>query len=136
MIRSFVGPSNKELLMETAAPGTAPGKSSTGMQPNFAALLAYVFGVITGLIFFLVEKESLFVKFHAMQSICVSIAVFVLSLVLMFIPVLGWAALLLLQLAVFVFWIICMIKAYQGRWYRLPIIGDFAAKQAGVPTTT
>ena len=108
------------------------GKSSTGMQPNFAALLSYVFGVITGLIFFLVEKESPFVKFHAMQSICFSVAVFVLSVVLMFIPVLGWFVLMLLQIAVFVFWIICMVQAYQGKLYKLPVVGDFAAKQAGV----
>ena len=115
--------------METAP---ALGKSSTGMQPNFAALLSYVFGVITGLIFFLVEKENSFVKFHAMQSICFSVAVFVLSFVLMFIPVLGWFVLMLLQIAVFVFWIICMVQAYQGKLYKLPVVGDFAAKQAGV----
>ena len=122
--------------MESAPPSAASpapsGKSSTGMQPNFAALLSYVFGVVTGLVFFLVEKESQFVKFHAMQSICFSVAIFVLSFVLMFIPVLGWVVLFALQVAVFVFWIICMVKAYQGQWYRLPVIGNFAAKQVGL----
>ena len=122
--------------MESAPPSAASpapiGKSSTGMQPNFAALLSYVFGVVTGLVFFLVEKESQFVKFHAMQSICFSVAIFVLSFVLMFIPVLGWVALFALQVAVFVFWIICMVQAYQGKWYRVPVIGDFAAKQVGL----
>ena len=118
--------------MDTAAPGTALGKSSTGMQANFAALLSYLFGIVTGLVFFLVEKESQFVKFHAMQSTCFSIAVFVLSLVLMFIPVLGWIVLFLLQVAVFIFWIICMVQAYQGKWYRLPVVGGFAAKQVGL----
>lgn len=118
--------------MDSASPGTPLGKSSTGMQPNFVALLSYVFGIISGLIFFLVEKESQFVKFHAMQSICFSVAVFVLSFVLMFIPVLGRVVLFVLQLAALVFWIICMVQAYQGKWYRVPVIGDFAAKQVGL----
>src|SRR5213078_1778870 len=45
------------------------GPSSMGMQPNVAAGLSYVFGWVTGLIFFLVEKQNRFVRFHAMQSI-------------------------------------------------------------------
>ncbi|MBI4597810.1 MAG: DUF4870 domain-containing protein [Candidatus Omnitrophica bacterium] len=108
------------------------GKSSTGMQTNFAALLSYVLGIITGLVFFLVEKDSKFVKFHAMQSICFSIALFVLTFVLALIPILGWLALFVVQIGALVLWIICMVKAYQGQWYKLPVIGEFAAKQAGV----
>jgi len=38
------------------------GKTSTGMQPNMEALLSYVLGFITGLIFYLVEKENKFVR--------------------------------------------------------------------------
>jgi len=48
------------------------GKTSTGIQANMAALLSYLAGWITGLIFFLVEKENKFVRFHAMQSILAS----------------------------------------------------------------
>ena len=108
------------------------GKSSTGMQANFAALLAYVFGLVTGLIFFLVEKESKFVKFHAMQSICASVCFFVIGMVLAFIPAIGALAMMLLNLGGLILWIFCMVKAYQGELFRLPIIGDIAAKQAGV----
>ena len=111
------------------------GKSSTGMQPNFAALLSYVLGLITGLVFFILEKDNPFVKFHAMQSICFSLGVSVLSFGLMLIPVLGWIALVVLQIAAFVFWVLCMIKAYQGQWYRLPVVGNFAAKQSGAPVS-
>ncbi len=107
------------------------GKSSTGIQPNVAALLSYVLGVITGIIFFVIEKENKFVKFHAMQSICFAAGLFVVSFVLAFIPVLGWIVALLLQLAALAFWVIVMIKAYQGQWYKLPVVGDIAAKQVG-----
>ena len=63
------------------------GKTSTGMQANVAALLSYGFGWITGLVFYLIEKENKFVRFHAFQSIVVFGALTVLSIVLAFIPI-------------------------------------------------
>jgi uncharacterized membrane protein len=105
-------------------------KSSTGMNENLAALLSYVLGFITGIIFFVIEKESKFVKFHAMQSILVSAALMVLSFVLGFIPFIGWIALILLGPVSFVLWIILMVKAYKYVWFKLPVVGDIAEKQA------
>ncbi len=105
-------------------------KSSTGMNENLAALLSYVLGFITGIIFFVIEKESRFVKFHAMQSILVSAALMVLSFVLGFIPFIGWIALILLGPVSFVLWILLMVKAYKYIWFKLPVVGDIAEKQA------
>lgn len=105
-------------------------KSSTGMNENLAALLSYVLGFITGIIFFVIEKESKFVKFHAMQSILVSAALMVLSFVLGFIPFIGWIALILLGPVSFVLWILLMVKAYKYVWFKLPVVGDIAEKQA------
>ena len=102
------------------------------MKPNVAALLAYVVGWITGLIFFIIEKDSQFVKFHAMQSIMFFGGLGVLSFVLMFIPILGWMVVVLLPAVSFIGWIVLMVKAFQGQWFRLPIIGDLAAKQVGI----
>src|ERR1043165_3349915 len=56
-------------------------KSSTGLDENLAALLAYIFGWISGLIFFLIEKDSRLVRFHAMQSILLSALVIVVMVV-------------------------------------------------------
>ena len=39
-------------------------KSSTGLEENIAGLLCYVLGWVTGLIFFLIEKESKFYSFR------------------------------------------------------------------------
>ena len=50
-------------------PPVQTGKSSTGLDENIAALLAYVFGWISGLILFLMEKDSRLVRFHAMQYV-------------------------------------------------------------------
>ena len=43
-------------------------RSSTGLDENVAGFLCYLFGFVTGIVFLVVEKESRFVKFHAMQS--------------------------------------------------------------------
>ena len=104
------------------------GKTSSGLQPNMAGLLAYVLGLVSGLILFLTEKENKFVRFHAMQSICLSVGLLVVSVVLSFLSIL----IVLVRLVGVALWIVCMIKAYQGEWFRLPVVGDIAAKQAGV----
>lgn len=31
-----------------------------------------------------------------------------------------------------VLWIICLVKAAQGQIFKIPVIGDFAATQAGI----
>jgi len=107
------------------------GKTSMGMEPNVAGLLCYVLGWVTGLIFFLMEKENKFVRFHAMQSIVVFGAFSVVTYILSFIPFIGWIISGLLGVLAFVLWIILMIKAYQGERYKLPWAGNFAEKQAG-----
>ena len=108
------------------------GKSSTGLDPNVAGLLSYVFGFITGIIFLVLEKENKFVKFHAMQSTTLSLSLFVASFVLVWIPILGWIVLMVAQIASLIAWIVCMIKAFQKEYFKIPVIGDFAAKQVGL----
>ena len=103
-------------------------KTSSGMNQNVAGLLCYVAGWITGLIFFLTEKENKFVRFHAMQSIITFGGLTVLFMVLGFIPFIGWALLPVLGLVQLVLWILLMVKAFQGEHFKLPIIGDMAEK--------
>ncbi len=95
-------------------------KSSTGMEENVAGLLCYVAGWITGLIFFLIEKDSKFVKFHAMQSIITFVAVVILCWIPFVNIIVGILALVL--------WILLMVKVYQGEKFKLPVIGDLAEK--------
>ena len=57
-----------------------PDSSSTGMQPTVAAGLAVLLGWIGGLVFFLIEKESKFVKFYGIQNVFLYIP-FVLAVV-------------------------------------------------------
>ena len=106
------------------------GKTSTGMQPNVAALLSYLVGFITGIIFYLIEKDNKFVRFHAMQSIVVFGGLFVLGLILAVVPVIGWGLMPILWIVEVVLWILLMIKAYQGEMFKLPIAGDIAEKNS------
>ncbi|ADI00610.1 DUF4870 domain-containing protein [Salisediminibacterium selenitireducens] len=90
------------------------GKSSTGLDQNLAGLLAYAFGFISGILLFVLEKDSKFVKYHALQSIFIWLGLFVVSMVVGFIPLIGWLISLLIAPVGFIIWIYCMVKAYQG----------------------
>jgi uncharacterized membrane protein len=111
-----------------------PRGTSTGLEPNVAGLLCYILGWITGLIFFLLEKENEFVRFHAKQSIVVFgafSAVSILLFILGWIPYIGvlfFVLNVLVGILSLVLWVMLMIKAYQGERYKLPWAGDFAEK--------
>jgi len=105
------------------------GKTSMGLEPKLAGLLCYVLGWVTGLIFFILEKENQFVRFHAMQSIVVFGAISVVQIILSFIPFVGWILSLIIWILAIILWVVLMIKAYQGQLYKLPWAGDFAEKQ-------
>lgn len=102
---------------------------SSGLPQNTAAALSYVFGFITGLIFLFLEKENKFIRYHAMQSIVLSVALIVLNTVLGFIPFIGWFFNLLLAPAGLIIWIVCIVKAYQGEWFEFPLAGPFSKAQ-------
>jgi uncharacterized membrane protein len=103
-------------------------KTSSGMDQNVAGLLCYVAGWITGLIFFLIEKENRFVRFHAMQSIITFGGLTVLSIALGMIPFVNLVMLPILGILQLILWIVLMVKAYQGQLFKLPVIGDMAEK--------
>ena len=128
-------------------PSGQVGKSSTGLDENIAALISYVFGWISGLVFFLIEKDSKLVRFHAMQSIlfCVLVAVLGIALwVVTFLFLLVGASLpdimgsllallgtfiwLIFSVGLLIAWILCLVRAYQGQFFKLPVIGNMAEK--------
>ncbi|MFA5361742.1 MAG: DUF4870 domain-containing protein [Candidatus Omnitrophota bacterium] len=106
------------------------GKSSLGMDANVAALLSYLLGFITGIIFYVLEKENKFVRFHAMQSIIVFGFLFVVGMVAFVVPFIGPFISVLANLAGLVLWVILTIKAYQGEKFKLPVAGDIAEQKA------
>lgn len=104
-------------------------KTSTGLEENVAGLLCYLFGWVSGLVFLLIETESRFVRFHAIQSIIISGLFFILGMLFFWIPFIGWIA-----WGVFLaLWIVLMYKAYQGTMYKIIIAGDLADKWSAKP---
>jgi len=65
-----------------ATHGAAPASSGTGLDENVAGALSYLLGVLTGVLFFVVDKDRPFVRFHAAQSMVVFGGLFVAAIVL------------------------------------------------------
>ena len=101
--------------------------TSLGIRARTAGLLCYLFGWVSGLIFLLLERENRFVRFHAMQSLLffgiLSIVAWVFSH-LPFFGAIGGA----LGLVMFIGWIVMMVKAHRGQYYKLPLFGDLAER--------
>jgi len=57
---------------------------------------------------------------------------FVIQTVIMVIPILGFLIAVLIGLTLFGTWIFTVVNAAQGKWFKLPLLGDFAMKQAKV----
>jgi uncharacterized membrane protein len=107
---------------------TAPAGTSTGLSPNVAALLCYVAGWISGIIFLVLEQRNKFVRFHAAQSIVAFGSITVAGIVLGLIPVVGVAFSSIIGIIGFIVWIIMIVKASSGEWYKLPWAGDVAER--------
>jgi uncharacterized membrane protein len=129
-----------------AAAKMAPAPAASSGNDNIIALLCYspvaIVGIILGLA---VEpyKNSKLVKFHAFQSLFTSIGLFVVFFGLGILGGILGSIMPLLGLVMVPVWFVCwigtivlaiymMVKAYGGHMTKLPIVGEFAAKQAGV----
>ena len=111
------------------------GPTEIGMQPNVAALLSYLLGFITGIIFIVLEKKNKFVRFHAMQSIVVFGFLFALQVVNSYlIASILWSLAriiaAIIPILTLVLWIILMVKAYKGEFFKIPYAGDIAEKNS------
>jgi uncharacterized membrane protein len=109
-----------------------------GMSPNVEAGLSYVLTWVTGLIFFFMEKQNRFVRFHAMQSILFFGGLTVINIILsviggfgvpgigLLVALISWAV----GIVGLVGYIVLLINGFQGKYFKLPIVGDYAEKYA------
>jgi uncharacterized membrane protein len=113
-------------------------------QSHLIAALSYLLFFVTGLIFLYVEpyNQDDFVRFHARQSIGFSVAWFAIHVVLgvfvavlpQFLSVILSVALELIDIALAIYWIFLMYKAYNGERYRIPELADIVDSIAGSAT--
>ncbi|MGD1119702.1 MAG: DUF4870 domain-containing protein [Dehalococcoidales bacterium] len=116
--------------LERERPGV-PSESSTSLSPNVAGLLCYLGIWITGIIFFILEQKNKWVRFHAAQSIVIFGAIGIAMGIFRWIPFFGWFFFAVLWIIGLIFWIVLMVKAYQGERYRVPLAADLAEIMVG-----
>jgi uncharacterized membrane protein len=102
-------------------------KTSTGLTENVAGLLCYLFAWVTGIIFLILEPKDKFVRFHAMQSLIAFGIINIAALIFGWVPVVGGIISGLLAVLAFIIWVVCMVKAYNGEVYQLPVVGKIAS---------
>lgn len=111
----------------------------SGLTDDAACGIAYL-TFIPAIIFLVVAPYNANpkIKFHAWQSIFLSVAWFVIWVALVILGMIPFANFLdiilfpVVGIGFFILWLIVMIQAFQGKRFSIPLIGGFAAKQAGV----
>lgn len=117
--------------------------TESGLEPNVAGAVAYLFGFVTGVAMLVIDGDNEFVRFHAIQSIAFNLvvgAVYILlsfaTLFLSFLPVVGDVLSFLfglfypvVGLVTFCVWAFLLYKAYEGERFELPLIGSIAASR-------
>lgn len=135
----------------THAPWTvAPSWGASSLSaPNTLAGLSYLFWWVSGLIVYFNERRNRFVRFHAVQSILLTGALTVASVLLYILAELsgdlaaatrqpafahvGQGLALLGFFAIIALWLAPMIAAWSGHHLRLPIVGAYAERYAAPP---
>jgi uncharacterized membrane protein len=101
-----------------------------GLSPNVAALLCYVGGWISGIVFLVLEQKNRNTRFHALQSIIVFGTLTLAGTVLGNIPVIGGVFSAMIGITSLVLWIILMVKAINGEMFKLSWAGNLAERLA------
>jgi uncharacterized membrane protein len=129
-------------------PGAGPGPyaapvASAPMADNVASTLCYVVGLITGIIFLVLDpySKNRTIRFHAFQSIFLNVTVIVIEIVAgivfrILLEIMGFFGLIagiffpIFGLGCLCLWLFLLYSTYQGKTIVLPIIGPLAQKQA------
>lgn len=120
--------------------GTTKG---TGLAPNIAGMVCYLCMPLTSIFFLVMEKENKEIQFHVWQSLSLFVSFFAAYIALYIVSaiigsVIGFLGFViglfipLLGLLGFALTLVCLVKAYQGERWKIPYLGDFAEKKAGL----
>lgn len=114
--------------------------TQSGLTDSAAGSIAYL-TLIPAIVFLIVEpyNKNPYVRFHSWQSIFLCVAAFVINVILTFVfafafvfmPFLHLLFWPLVQLCWLAVWLICVVNAYNGKMFKLPLIGSLAEQQAG-----
>lgn len=129
------------------------GKTALGLDSNVGALICYLgnvicaLGLIYSIIVIVTDKSNRLPRFHAFQSVFLTVAMIAIMIplyIVMFVGVFidagigfpiisGLMSLLMMIIGIgsLVFVILAAVKAYNGEFYKIPVIGNLAEKYAG-----
>ena len=116
----------------------APAPAGSGLSDSATCGLAYM-TFIPAIIFLVTApyNQSREVRFHSWQSIFLTIGAVCIDIIFMILtrlPFIGWAfgfLFVLVWAGLFILWLVVVINAFNGKRFRIPVLGDLAAKQAG-----
>ena len=112
-----------------------PGKKDS----TILAALPYIFGMVVGLLIYLLAKDDKFARYHALQSILFDICAIpifmaeIIIYVVLMITIIGaivmWGVIILTSLTLLVFRLYMAYNAYQGKSLMIPRIGEIALEK-------
>jgi uncharacterized membrane protein len=116
-------------------------QTSSGVSPTLLAAMAYLAWWVSGAVVLVLERDSPYVRFHAWQSVLALGSLFALGLVCfcgafvaLSVSAAGFTAMLWLAAAVWgaglLVWIVCLVKAWTGERWKLPLAGNVAERLA------
>jgi uncharacterized membrane protein len=135
------GSNNDPAIGRSPHASSAATPSSTGLEPNFAAALAYLAGPFSGILILLVERANGFVRFHAWQAIVglgglglLSAGTLVFSFLTLLLSPFAFTVMYwlsgMIALVWVVVWVFCLIKAFSGERWHMPVAGRYAERLA------
>ena len=118
----------------------------SGLSDNAAGAIAYL-TFVPAIVFLVLPpyNTSPYVRFHAWQSIFLNVAAFAIYVVLAILSVfvatmipfgnfggfgLWYLVVAAVRLTLFIFWLICVLKAVNGGKFKLPVIGAISEQMA------
>ncbi|MEM4336637.1 MAG: hypothetical protein QXG86_01385 [Candidatus Woesearchaeota archaeon] len=99
-------------------------------EGKVCAILSYL---LIGIIWYFADekmKNNSFARFHAQQGLVLlisGVAVSIIATILFRVPFTNWI-IILLELCLFVLWLLGIINAATGKKNALPVIGSFGEK--------
>lgn len=126
------------------------GKTALGLDANVGALICYLgnlvcaLGLIYSIVVIVTDKTNKLTRFHAFQSVLLTVAGIVIGIPLYIVMFVGifidaqigaplltmimGLVLMVFGLAIFVLTVLAAIKGFQGQIYKIPVIGNLADK--------
>ena len=109
---------------------TTPTPAASGMDGKSISIISYItwIGWIIAFVMFNSNKSQL-AAFHIRQSLGImllGILCYIVQIMLLFVPFLGWAVIGILWIGLVVLWVLGLVSAINGQEKPIPVIGSLA----------